>query len=130
MSGRIWERERHRLYFLNRWPSVRSMKRVRQKVKELTPRSRCHADIRAVIADLNPLLRGWGNYFRTGNASLKFQQIDRYVHQRLVRLMGSRYRLRRRAFHLRDWPLTRFVDDFGLHRLVGTIRYPGKVHAT
>jgi len=29
-------------------------------------RSRCHADIRDVIADLNPVLRGWGNYFRTG----------------------------------------------------------------
>jgi RNA-directed DNA polymerase len=30
-----------------------------------------------VIEDLNPVLRGWGNYFRTGNASLRFQQIDR-----------------------------------------------------
>jgi hypothetical protein len=45
------------------------MQRIRQRVKELTPRSRCHADIRNVIADLNPLLRGWGNYFRIGNAA-------------------------------------------------------------
>ena len=28
-------------------------------------------DIREVIEDLNPVLRGWGNYFRTGNASLE-----------------------------------------------------------
>ena len=28
MSGRIWERERKPVYFLNRWPSQRSMKRV------------------------------------------------------------------------------------------------------
>ena len=29
-----------------------------------------------MIADLNPLLRGWGNYFRTGNAAIKFRQAD------------------------------------------------------
>jgi Group II intron, maturase-specific domain len=32
-----------------------------------------------VIAGLNPLLRGWGNYFRTGNAATKFRQADDYV---------------------------------------------------
>ena len=36
-------------------------------------------DIRDLIAVINPILRGWGNYFRTGNAARKFVQIDRYV---------------------------------------------------
>ena len=36
-----------------------------------------------MIADLNPLLRGWGNYFRTGNAAIKFRQADDYVVWRL-----------------------------------------------
>jgi group II intron reverse transcriptase/maturase len=40
MSGRIWERERKRVYFLQRWPSTRSMQRARQRVKELTGRNR------------------------------------------------------------------------------------------
>jgi RNA-directed DNA polymerase len=35
MSGRIWENERKRVYFLQRWPSTASMKRVKQRVKEL-----------------------------------------------------------------------------------------------
>jgi group II intron reverse transcriptase/maturase len=69
LSGYLWEKKRERLYFLQRWPSQRSMQRIRQRVKELTPRGRCHADNRDVIADLNPVLRGWGNYFRTGNAA-------------------------------------------------------------
>lgn len=56
-------------------------------MKELTPRGRCHADIRAVIASLNPVLRGWGNYFRTGNAAKCFNQIDSYVWRRLVGLL-------------------------------------------
>lgn len=123
MSGRIWERERRRVYFLNRWPSQRAMKRVRQRVKELTPRSRCHADIREVIRDLNPVLRGWGNYFRTGNAARRFVQIDRYVVERLRAL-----RLERKGRNLRPgeasvWTRESF-ENLGLHRLRGTIAYP------
>ena len=40
-----------------------------------------------VIADLNPVLRGWGNYFRTGNAAAKFNQIDTYVVAATARLL-------------------------------------------
>ena len=86
-------------------------------------------DIREVIRDLNPVLRGWGNYFRTGNASDKFQQVDRYVNQRLARLMSARQRKVRRPFALREWPPARFAKELGLHRLIGTIRYPGGAHA-
>jgi group II intron reverse transcriptase/maturase len=123
MSGMLWERDRRRLYFLHRWPSRRAMKRVRQRVKELTPRSRCHADLREVIADLNPVLRGWGQYFRTGNAHVQFTQLDRYVEERLRRL-----RIQRKGRHLkpgevRGWTRESF-ENLGLIRLRGTIRYP------
>jgi hypothetical protein len=68
-SGPTWEKSRKRVYFLQRWPSTRSM-------KDLTPKSRCHKDPRDVIAELNPVLRGWGQYFRTGNAADKFAEVD------------------------------------------------------
>ena len=87
MSGRLWEQKRIIRYYLHRWPSQRAMKRFREKVRARTGRNRVGRDIRDVIADLNPLLRGWGNYFRTGNAADKFRQIDRYVVWRLHRLM-------------------------------------------
>ena len=123
MSGTIWERERRRVYFLNRWPSQRAMKRVRQRVKELTPRSRCHADIREVIRDLNPVLRGWGNYFRTGNASRRFAQIDRYVVERLRSLRLERKGRYVRPGEAKTWTRESF-ENLGLHRLRGTIAYP------
>lgn len=118
--------------YLFRWPSARAMNALRARIRVITGRRRRAGmkDIREVIRDLNPLLRGWGNYFRTGNASLKFQQADRYVRQRLIALLRLRGGKRRRGFALDDWPLTRFVQDHGLHRLVGTIRYPGGAHAT
>jgi len=142
----IWERRcRHlgilvrvvlshfkRREYLFRWPSVRAMTRIRARIRELTDRRRWAGmkDIRDVIQVINPVLRGWGNYFCTGNASSKFQQVDLFVHRRLVRLMARRGGDRRRPFRAKKWPLPRFVNEHGLHRLVGTIRYPGEVHAT
>jgi group II intron reverse transcriptase/maturase len=124
LSGAIWERSRRRLYFLQRWPSDRAMKRIRQRVKELTPRSRCHADLRAVIAQLNPVLRGWGSYFRTGNADAKFNQLDSYVFRRLRALRVKRAGSKLKAGQAERWTRAYFVDGLGLHRLLGTVRYP------
>jgi group II intron reverse transcriptase/maturase len=123
MSGVLWEQKRKRLYYLQRWPSRRSMQGIRQRVKELTPRARCHADLRTVIADLNPVLRGWGQYFRTGNASKQFVQVDRYVVERLRSL-----RVQRKGRHLRPGETSAWTRDYfenhGLYRLRGTIRFP------
>jgi RNA-directed DNA polymerase len=124
MSGPIWEREGRKVYFLHRWPSARAMKRVRQRVKEMTPRSRCHADLRAVVAQLNPVLRGWGNYFRTGNAAVKFNQLDSYVYQRLRALRVKRAGSKLKAGAWERWTRDYFVEGFGLHRLRGTVKYP------
>jgi RNA-directed DNA polymerase len=87
-----------------------------------------------VIGVLNPVLRGWGGYFRTGNASDKFNAVDGYVRRRLVGLLSRRGGQRRwrpggRPFNPKEWPHIRFVKDHGLHQLLGTIRYPGGVYA-
>lgn len=117
--------------YLFRWPAAKSMKRVRARIRDLTGRRRWAGmkDIREVIRVLNPVLRGWGNYFRTGNASDKFRQIDRYVEMRLQRLMARRGGQRTARFASREWPHARYVRDHGLHKLLGTIRYPGGLHA-
>jgi RNA-directed DNA polymerase len=123
MSGRLWEQKRIIRYYLHRWPSQRAMKRLREKVRARTGRNRAGDDIRVVIADLNPLLRGWGNYFRTGNAADKFRQADDYVWQRLRGLM-----VKKRGRNLRAGQADAWTEDWfnghGLYRLRGTIRYP------
>ena len=123
LSGVIWERSRQRLYFLQRWPSQRAMRGVRQRVKQLTPRARCHADIREVIATLNPVLRGWANYFRSGNAAQRFNQLDTYVWRRLLRL-----RIKRKGRHLKPGDVARWSRDsffnLGLYRTRGAVEYP------
>lgn len=123
LSGPFWERERKRLYFLQRWPSQRAMKQVRAKIKMLTPRGRCHDDIRNVIRDINPVLRGWSNYFRTGNAAIKLNKLDSYAYRRLRVL-----RIKRKGRQLKAGEASRWTRDYfhglGLVRLRGTVQYP------
>lgn len=122
VSGRLLERGIRR-YYLQRWPSQTAMKRVRQRIKALTGRNRTGMDIRDVIAQINPILRGWGNYFRTGNAAIRFNRIDWYVVGRLRRLMIKRYG--RNAPSLQSVRWTReWFEAHGLYRLRGTVRYP------
>lgn len=124
VSGRLLERG-IRPYYLHRWPSQRSMKRIRRKSKARSGRNRASVrDLREVIAELNPILRGWGNYFRTGNAADKLVQIDRYVAWRLKRLLYKRHGRNLRAGQAARWTRNWFWE-LGLHRLMGTIRYPG-----
>ena len=129
MSGPIWERRRQRVFFLQRWPSRRAMARVRARVRALTPRGRCHEDLRRVIADVNPVLRGWAQYFRTGNATVQFVHIDRYVADRLRGLRRKRDGSRVSAGRADAWRRP-FFEALGLLRLRGTIQYPGVAHAT
>ena len=123
MSGRLWEQRRIVRYYLHRWPSQRSMKRARGRVKALTGRSRVGMELEAVIERLNLFLRGWGNYFRTGNAANKFVAMDRYVAWRLHRLLIMKRGRNLRAGQADRWTRTWFHDQ-GLYKLMGTIRYP------
>jgi len=49
-------------------------------------------------AKLNRSLRGWAAYFRHGNSARKFDEIDRYVHERLAIWASAKHRR-----HGRNW---------------------------
>jgi RNA-directed DNA polymerase len=123
MSGRLWEQKRIVRYYLHRWPSRRSMKRARVRIKDLTDRRQVGLELPEVIAAVNLFLRGWGNYFRTGNAADKFVSLDRHVAWRLKRLL-----IKKRGRNLRPGQADRWTPawfhDQGLYQLMGTIRYP------
>lgn len=129
MSGPQWARARQRVFYLQRWPSQRAMTRVRARVRGLTTRSRCHEDIRRVITDVNAVVRGWGQYFRTGNAANHFTDLDQYVERRLRGLLLKRAGSRLTAGRAATW-YRPFFETLGLYRLRGTIQYPGWRNAT
>jgi hypothetical protein len=77
------------------------------------------------LAGINPVLRGWGNDFATGNATGKFNPVDSYVWKRLRTLVRKRKGRNLRAGEMARWTRHAF-HDLGLHKLLGTIRYPGQ----
>jgi len=123
MSGRLWEQRHVIRYHLHRWPSVRSMKRARGRIAALTSRKMVGWDLKALIERLNRFLRGWGNYFRTGNSADTFVTVDRYVAWRLKRLLIKKRGRNLRSGQARRWHHKWFHEQ-GLHKLSGTIRYP------
>jgi RNA-directed DNA polymerase len=113
-----------RKHYLYRWPSPKSVRRIQERVKEETdPGRKSGTNPRVVLAELRPILLGWAAYFRTGNASLIFAKVERYVLDRMNHLLRRRSQ---RAFRTLTFPEARRL---GLPRLQGTIRYPGGANA-
>src|SRR5262249_26234738 len=112
-----------RWHFTQRWPSPKATKKLRERVREITNKRQSGKDVKQLIVELNPVLRGWGNYFRTGNADRQFTSMDHFVAQSLRRWQyrrGGQRPTRRPAFtHAQLYAL-------GLHRLMGTVRYPSQ----
>ena len=80
-------------WYLQKWPSRRAMASVTAKVRDRTERRYAKLPLEWAVADLNHVLRGWGNYFRYGNSARKFSQIDSNVNERLAILANAKHRL-------------------------------------
>jgi group II intron reverse transcriptase/maturase len=108
-------------FYLQRWPSAPAMASIRAKVKQLTAYSQVGRDLHYVVEDLNPVLRGWGAYFRYGNSSRKFASLDGYVRERLALLASRKFGLSGRYW------ATRFTygwtSQLGVYRLTGKVTY-------
>ena len=105
--------------FLWIWPGRRAMERVRERIKAITaPRPRLLEPLQKLIAELNPVLRGWGAYFRVGNSSPQFALINRYVHERLALFLSKKARRSGRNWRGRyAWA---YFQRLGIYRLSGT----------
>jgi len=72
-----------------RWPRDKSVKAFRQKAKMKTRRNR-PGSIEAVCVELEPLLRGFFNYFRNGNSAGTFNQCGGWLRRRLRGMLRKR----------------------------------------
>jgi RNA-directed DNA polymerase len=76
--------------YLNVFPSIKSMARAHDKVRELTGPKRCFVSIRQVIDDLNRWTKGWSGYFRYGYPSHGFRNLNSFMLLRLTRHLQRR----------------------------------------
>jgi RNA-directed DNA polymerase len=103
------------------WPSRRAMQRVRERIKAITaPRHRLAEPIEPIMAEVNRVVRGWGAYFRVGNAGRKFHDVDSYVRMRLERFLANKARRGKQARKRYTWAL---FEELGMYRLSGTVKW-------
>jgi len=109
-------------YFLQKWPSCKSMKAIKSNVKDLIgSRWILKWNIEDVVSRLNPVLRGWMNYFRFGNSSKRFRQIDSYIHERMALWWSKKHRKSGRRWKI-DFTWEMHVNS-GTQILSGNIEY-------
>jgi RNA-directed DNA polymerase len=108
--------------FLARWPADKAMQHARDRIRELTRRSRLLLAPEWVVEDLNQFLRGWAAYFRFGNSTARFGKIRSYARMRLALFIAKRNR-RSREF---GWSVVAFQspDQLGLVILSGIVVDP------
>ncbi len=79
------------------WPSKKAMKTVRVRIQEITGRNMFLLSPGMIVGRLNPIIRGWRNYFKTGNSTRKLQQLDEYLSFRMFRFIRKQGGNRRRV---------------------------------
>ena len=71
-------------------PSKKSVTGLRKKLRGIWLEA-AHQPLGMLLQRLNPLIRGWANYFRTAVASKTFQKLDRWMFRRTVRYVKRRH---------------------------------------
>jgi RNA-directed DNA polymerase len=66
-------------------PSKKSVQKLRERLREEWHTLQGSTNVQGILKRLNPIIRGWANYFRTGVASHTFYSLDHWMWQRQVR---------------------------------------------
>ncbi|CAG0965513.1 partial Group II intron-encoded protein LtrA, partial [Methanosarcinales archaeon] len=82
-------------HFNGRWkrPRDKARKRFREEIKRRTRRQQ-PKNLEMVIESINPVIRGWGNYFKGGTVKKSFEELDGYIRGRLRSFVAKRRTLK------------------------------------
>lgn len=97
-------------------PREKSVQRFKDQVRRLTKR-KVPLTTAQLIEQLNPLLRGWGHYYKRAHVRRLFNQLDRWI---VRRIWSHRYK-RWRCVGWRQLPTATLYGEYGLVNLVGLI---------
>jgi RNA-directed DNA polymerase len=101
-------------------PREKSVKRLQDQIRALT-RRKAPLKLREVIERINPVIRGWGHFYRKADVRRLFHRLDGWVERRIYSFLAKRWR----NPMWRTYPTRRLIEEFGLVRLTHLI--PGLV---
>lgn len=88
------------------WPSKKALASIKAKVRAIT-RTGTHLPLKAVLHQLNQVIRGWANYFRHGVSKATFSYLDSFTWHRVFSWLRCKHsRLGRKTIlrrHFTSW---------------------------
>jgi RNA-directed DNA polymerase len=101
-------------------PREKSVQRFQEQIRSLT-RRKAPLKLREVIERINPVIRGWGHFYRKADVKRLFHRLDRWIEHRIDSCLAKRWRTPLG----RQYPTRRLIAELGWVRLTPLI--PGLV---
>jgi group II intron reverse transcriptase/maturase len=98
------------------YPREKSIQRFRDRVRQLTRRC-VPLKTKDLIEQLNPVLRGWGHYYKRAHVRTLFNKLDRWIERRI---WSHRYKCWRNC-GWKQLPKAKMYGEYGLVQLVKLI---------
>lgn len=111
---------RQNYYGKYKWPTRKAQKAFKDKIRRGTRRQQ-PKNVAMVIQDINPIIRGWGNYFRYGDVKGKYTDLDSWIRMRLRSFIEKKKQVLNWKY-----PNTCF-DELGLVSLTALLKYQTKL---
>ena len=115
------------------YPSKKSLETIKRKVRSLTNRSTTNLSLKELLLRLNPVLRGWANYFRYDASKRTLAYVDYFAWWRVFRWFRKKHPKRglkylKRRYCRNGWTIAEGgVELFRPSRVkVERYRYRGK----
>src|SRR6516164_1787722 len=98
------------------FPKPKSIQRFMDQVRQLTKRS-VPLTTEELIEELNPVLRGWGHYYKRAHVRTLFHKLDNWIERRI---WSHRYKCWRNC-GWKQLPKRKMYGEYGLVQLVKLI---------
>lgn len=98
------------------YPRARSVQHFREQIRRKT-RRKAPVSTQELIDEINPIIRGWGNYYQKAHVRRLFNLLDRWI----VRRLWSHRHKKWRCAGWRTLPRDKLYGEYGLVNLVALI---------
>jgi RNA-directed DNA polymerase len=110
-------------------PSKKSCKAIKARLTALTPRTHIQISPEQLVKTMNPLMRGWSNYFHYRNCSKAMSEVKAHAEQRLRIWLRNKHKVRSWEKGFSRFPQARLYDEYGLFKIPTTAGWTAKAHA-
>jgi hypothetical protein len=83
-------------YYPHVQPSKKSLKTIKDRITQLTARTRTVMPVDWIVSELNATVRGWVGYFHVRNCSQNLARVRRHLEERMRTHLRKRHKVRDR----------------------------------